>query len=80
MLKTRFPFVVGLVVLAQSGFAQQLNQNGKAEQVQLNTITTAVPFLHINTASPSGAIGSANCACSRVAVPTYRNSPQYAVH
>lgn len=78
MLKTRFPFVVGLVVLAQSGFAQQLNQNGKAEQVQLNTITTAVPFLQITPDSRSGAIGDANVALSPDANSTYSNAAKLA--
>ena len=42
----------------------QLNQNQAANTVQLNTITTAVPFLMIGPDSRSGAMGDAGVALS----------------
>ena len=44
--------------------AQLNNQNTRAQQVQLNTITTAVPFLLIAPDSRSGGIGDAGVALS----------------
>jgi hypothetical protein len=78
MLKTRFSLVVGLSILAQASFGQQLNQNDKAQQVQLNTITTAVPFLQITPDSRSGALGDANVALSPDANSTYSNAAKLA--
>ncbi len=78
MLKARFPFVALLVALAPACFAQQLNQNGKAQQVQLNTITTAVPFLQITPDSRAGALGDANVALSPDANSPYSNAAKLA--
>ncbi len=44
--------------------AQLNNQGTRAQQVQLNTITTAVPFLLIAPDSRSGGIGDAGVALS----------------
>lgn len=44
--------------------AQLISQSDKAQQVQLNTITTAVPFLMIAPDSRSGAMGDAGVALS----------------
>ncbi len=44
--------------------AQLISQSDKAQQIQLNTITTAVPFLMIAPDSRSGALGDAGVALS----------------
>jgi hypothetical protein len=53
----------GLITICFSTKAQ-LNQNEAAETVQLNTITTAVPFVMIGPDSRSGAMGDAGVALS----------------
>jgi hypothetical protein len=50
--------------LSLQGYSQNLNQTEKAAQVQLNTITTAVPFLIITPDSRSGAMGDVGAAIS----------------
>lgn len=53
--------------LGLSSYAQNLptgNQNAKANQIQLNTITTAVPFLIITPDSRAGGMGDAGVATS----------------
>lgn len=52
------------VLLVFSASAQNLNQNEKAAQIQLNTITTAVPFLIITPDSRSGGLGDVGAALS----------------
>lgn len=55
----------GLILIGSMGAKAQLNnQTERAQQVQLNTITTAVPFLMIAPDSRSGAIGDAGVAIS----------------
>ncbi len=78
MLKARNSAFIVLMAIGHSVFAQQLNQNGKAMQVQLNTITTAVPFLQITPDSRSGALGDANVALSPDANATYSNAAKLA--
>jgi hypothetical protein len=59
--------LVGIFVAGVIGFtanAQNLNQNQKAQQIQLNTITTAVPFLIITPDSRSGGLGDVGAALS----------------
>lgn len=55
--------LVGLTTICLSTQAQ-LNQNKAAQTVQLNTITTAVPFVMIGPDSRSGAMGDAGVALS----------------
>ncbi len=66
MLKKKL--ILGSVVLValggQKATAQLINQSDKAQQIQLNTITTAVPFLLIAPDSRSGALGDAGVALS----------------
>lgn len=61
-------FIVCLVVLfslcVKKTSAQLVDQSERAQQVQLNTITTAVPFLMIAPDSRSGALGDAGVALS----------------
>ncbi|MGC6532324.1 MAG: type IX secretion system outer membrane channel protein PorV [Flavobacteriales bacterium] len=52
------------LVLTTLASQAQLNQADRAQQIQLNTITTAVPFLMIAPDSRSGAIGDAGVALS----------------
>jgi hypothetical protein len=59
-------------------FAQQTNQFKRADQVQLNTITTAVPFLQITPDSRSGALGDAGVALSPDANSTHSNPSKLA--
>lgn len=49
---------------AAKGRTQLISQSDKAQQIQLNTITTAVPFLLIAPDSRSGALGDAGVALS----------------
>ena len=46
--------VIALWIRATVGHAQLISQSDKAQQIQLNTITTAVPFLMIAPDSRSG--------------------------
>ncbi len=66
MLKKKL--ILGSVLLAawsgQNANGQLINQSDKAQQIQLNTITTAVPFLLIAPDSRSGALGDAGVALS----------------
>ncbi len=54
----KFFTIVGLMLIS-SGLIAQLNQGEAAEVVQLNTITTAVPFLQIAPDSRASGIGDA---------------------
>lgn len=67
-----------LFSLALQGYGQLTNQNDRAQQVQLNTITTAVPFLMIAPDSRSGAIGDAGVALSPDASSIHWNSAKMA--
>jgi hypothetical protein len=58
--------------------AQLVNQETRAQQVQLNTITTAVPFLMIAPDSRSGALGDAGVALSPDANVTHWNPAKLA--
>ena len=51
--------------LLASTASAQLTQVETAQQLQLNTITTAVPFLTIAPDSRSGALGDAGVALTR---------------
>ncbi|MFN9800901.1 MAG: hypothetical protein ACK54P_12880, partial [Bacteroidota bacterium] len=55
-----------VIVLANAGVirSQLVNQETRAQQIQMNTITTAVPFLMIAPDSRSGALGDAGVALS----------------
>ncbi len=58
--------------------AQLVNQETRAQQIQLNTITTAVPFLGIAPDSRSGALGDAGVALSPDANLTHWNPAKLA--
>ena len=53
---------IGAFALSPQALKAQLTQIETAEQLQLNTITTAVPFLMIAPDSRSGALGDAGVA------------------
>lgn len=61
-------------VIGGSAFAQPGDQNDKAQDVQLNTITTAVPFLGINPSSREGAMGDAGAGVSADGNSLYWNT------
>lgn len=63
--------------IAQMTFAQ-LNQNQAADTLQLNTITTAVPFLMIAPDSRGGAMGDAGVATSADAASIHYNTAKLA--
>lgn len=79
MLKNRFLFLCA-VLLAGNAFAQLNNPgNGQTRSTwQLNTITTAVPFLQIAPDSRSGALGDAGVALSPTSSATYWNAAKLA--
>ncbi|MFT4600504.1 MAG: hypothetical protein ACI857_000678 [Arenicella sp.] len=56
--------VISCVLISLSSWSQAINQNDKALQIQLNTITTAVPFIIITPDSRSGAMGDVGAALS----------------
>ena len=53
-----------LVALTSKGFAQNLSKDDDDFTIQLNTITTAVPFLIISPESRAGAMGDVGAATS----------------
>lgn len=63
MIKPSYGFAA-LFAVSSLGVNAQSNQQARAEQIQLNTITTAVPFLLIGPDSRSGAMGDAGVAIS----------------
>lgn len=64
---------VAMLLTAQWAQAQLSSQQDRAQQVQLNTITTAVPFLLIAPDSRSGALGDAGVALSPDAASMHWN-------
>lgn len=66
-----------LLIISNYTFAQ-LSQTQAAQQVQLNTITTAVPFLLIAPDSRSGALGDAGVALSADASSLHWNPAKMA--
>lgn len=70
---------LGLIVLGGiSASAQLISQSDKAQQIQLNAITTAVPFLQIGPDSRSGAMGDAGVAISPDANSVHWNASKLA--
>lgn len=70
---------LGLIVLGEiSASAQLISQSDKAQQIQLNAITTAVPFLQIGPDSRSGAMGDAGVAISPDANSVHWNASKLA--
>jgi len=53
-----------LVAISSKGFAQNLSKDDDEFTIQLNTITTAVPFLIISPDSRAGAMGDVGAATS----------------
>ena len=73
--------LVAPVVFAMIGSAvAQSNQQQRANDVQLNTITTAVPFLLITPDSRSGAMGDAGIALSPDANSIHTNPAKLAMN
>jgi len=66
------------LISADAAIAQLVNQQTRAQQIQLNTITTAVPFLMIAPDSRSGALGDAGVAISPDANSTHWNPAKLA--
>jgi hypothetical protein len=65
MIRTTAITFIGSLLLAQAATAQNfLTNDGEVASLQLNTITTAVPFLLIAPDSRSGAMGDAGVAIS----------------
>lgn len=80
MFKYRF-ILISAVVLLTSKAGAQLNQGGNGNvrnTWQLNTITTAVPFLQITPDSRSGALGDAGVAISPDVNATFWNPAKLA--
>lgn len=67
-----------LLLVTIAANAQLSSQGERAQQVQLNTITTAVPFLMIAPDSRSGALGDAGVALSPDASGLHWNSAKMA--
>lgn len=73
MLKKQILLAFGLVSLTT--FAQPNGGGGVTDdQLQLNTITTALPFMHIAPDSRAGAMGEAGTALSASSMSTYWNT------
>lgn len=79
MLKNRF-LIICAVFLTGNAIAQLTNpNNGQTRSTwQLNTITTAVPFLQIAPDSRSGALGDAGVALSPTSSATFWNPAKLA--
>lgn len=67
-----------LFLATTAGFGQLTSQVERAQQVQLNTITTAVPFLMIAPDSRSGGLGDAGVALSADAASIHWNPAKMA--
>lgn len=75
----KIALLAGIVTLMyQTGTAQLSTQEQRAQEVQLNTITTAVPFLMIAPDSRSGGIGDAGVALSADASAVHWNPAKLA--
>lgn len=55
-------FLVAAVIVVGNGAYSQSTNTQRAEELQLNTITTAVPFLLITPDSRAGGMGDVGCA------------------
>ncbi len=53
---------LAIFLFVSNVFAQSVNQDERADDIQLNTITTAVPFLMISPDARSGAMGDVGAA------------------
>lgn len=77
----KFLFFISLSSATVSGYAQGGNPNEfetKALEIQLNTITTAVPFLLINPDSRAGGMGEIGAATSPDMYSIYWNTSKLA--
>lgn len=77
MYKNRFLFICS-VLMSVNSFAQLTNNGQVRSTWQLNTITTAVPFLQIAPDSRSGALGDAGVALSPSSSATFWNPAKLA--
>jgi hypothetical protein len=72
-------FITGLTtILAAAAFGQSGNTATDASDLQLNTITTAVPFLQITPDSRSGALGDVGTALSPTSNSLFWNTSMLA--
>src|SRR3989344_7945176 len=55
-------FLVATAIIVGNGVYSQSTNTQRAEELQLNTITTAVPFLLITPDSRAGGMGDVGCA------------------
>src|ERR1041384_2777876 len=74
MKKTFFIFIS---CISSYTFSQSAILNGSTASNQLNTITTAVPFLEITPDARAGAMGDAVCASTPTVVSNYWNASAY---
>jgi hypothetical protein len=78
MLKKTLMLMVTGILVSSFATAQLVSQDQRAQDVQLNTITTAVPFLMIAPDSRSGGIGDAGVALSADASSVHWNPAKLA--
>jgi hypothetical protein len=68
-------FLVTLFILSLKGFAQPTGGSGASDNdLQLNTITTALPFMAITPDSRAGGMGDAGTALSPTSTSVYWNT------
>lgn len=77
-MNARIAAVLSALLITTNFTYAQLSQTQAAQQVQLNTITTAVPFLMIAPDSRSGALGDAGVALSPDAASLHWNPAKMA--
>lgn len=78
MLNKNALLSICMVVLTTQGFSQLVNNDTAGRQIELNTITTAVPFLMIAPDSRGGGIGDAGVALSADASAIHWNPAKLA--
>ncbi|MFN3917042.1 MAG: type IX secretion system outer membrane channel protein PorV [Flavobacteriales bacterium] len=76
----RKQILIAVTTLIGAQSMAQVNQQERANQLQLNTITTAVPFLLITPDSRSGAMGDAGIAMSADANSIHTNPAKLALN
>lgn len=69
---------IGFAIAVYSQGSNPISQNQKAQQLQLNAITTAVPFMLITPDSRSGAMGDVGAGLSPDANSIYWNTSKLA--
>jgi len=74
----RVPATIAILFLTQNNYQAQIDPGGAA--IQLNTITTAVPFLLINPDARVSAMGGAGCAIASDANALFWNPARLAMN